>query len=324
MPAAAAPARTHVDPTSLPRGAAPAVPYLVRDTIRDGDLRVRTSRRGQHDALWAVAGGYVVRDFNVGPHRDIRILFVSRSGERRVVARSRNWIPARVSPSGRTIAVQRWAGTTGQRSTLTVTRARTGEVVGERSLRLATLAAVTDRRALVGLRARWHRPATLWWNLSHDRLRRIYDQAATSADVAHDRVVFDRTPVGEFCNRVALLSRPARTLWRSCRVDPHEWSPSGTHAVAAPTYFDAAGTDRWWVINGRTAHRRSVLTGRLDWTATWEDDHHFLTLAQSDTGRAGIIRCDLRGTCERASRLWLVPVPADLYYAAPPVVLSTR
>jgi hypothetical protein len=67
-----------------------------------------------------------------------------------------------------------------------------------------------------------------------------------------------------------------------------------------------------------------MITGRLDWTATWEDDHHFLTLAQSDSGRAAIIRCDLSGDCERASRLWSVPVPADLYYAPPPVVLPTR
>lgn len=58
----------------------------------------------------------------------------------------------------------------------------------------------------------------------------------------------------------------------------------------------------------------------------WEDDAHFLTLAQSDAGRAAIIRCDLTGSCERASRLWDVPVPPDpsLFYASPPVVLATR
>jgi hypothetical protein len=80
------------------------------------------------------------------------------------------------------------------------------------------------------------------------------------------------------------------------------------------------------VVDGTTGQRRATIHGRLDWEAVWEDDTHFLTLAQSDAGRAAIIRCDLTGSCERASRLWDVPVPAEpsLYYASPPVVLATR
>jgi hypothetical protein len=324
FPSAAAPRPSPIDPTALARGAAPSVPYLVRDVLRDGDARVSVTKRGTHDALWRATDGYVLRDVNVGADRFVHVVYVSGTGEIRGVARSRGWISVTVSPSGRTIAVQRWIGQTAQRSVITVTRARTGEVVGQRTIRLATLAAVTDHRVLVGLRARWRNPATLWWNLRRDRTRHLYHQAATSADVAHDRVVFNRSTIGEFCNRVAVLSHPARTLWRSCSLVPHEWSPLGDHAVAPPTYFDAAGTNRWWVVDGRTAEREAMLTGRLDWTATWEDDHHFLTLAQSDSGRAAIIRCDSSGDCERASRLWSVPVPADLYYAPPPVVLSTR
>ena len=75
------------------------------------------------------------------------------------------------------------------------------------------------------------------------------------------------------------------------------------------TYRETAGNDR------RAA--------RLD--AAWKDDAHFLTLAQSDAGKAAIIRCDLTGVCERASRVWDVPVPLEpsLYYAKPPVVLAT-
>lgn len=49
-------------------------------------------------------------------------------------------------------------------------------------------------------------------------------------------------------------------------------------------------------------------------------------MAQSDAGRAAVLRCDLAGTCERASRVWRVPLPSEpsLYYAPPPVVLAGR
>ena len=90
------------------------------------------------------------------------------------------------------------------------------------------------------------------------------------------------------------------------------------------TYFDAAGTDTWWVGRGRSGRLVAAVGGRLDWRAVWEDDRHLLTLAQGDDGTAAIVRCDLDGACERASRLWDVPVPSEpsLYYASPPVVLA--
>lgn len=318
---------THIDPAALPRGGNPAVAYLVHDTIRDGVRRVAATRRGEHQALWVVSGGYLVRDVNVGPRGLTRVVYISLAGERRVVARSsRGWMPVAVSASGRRVAVQRSSGPTGLRSVITVSHPRTGRVIAHRELRLANVVAVTDHRALISRRARWHHPATVWWNYEDDRLNRIYHQAAIGADIQHDKVVFDRTPVGEFCNRVAVLSRPARTLWHSCRMYPHQWSPDGRHAIATHTYFDAAGTDRWWVIDGRTPQRRAGIAGRLDWDAAWENNNHFLALAQGDNGKAAIIRCDLTGSCERASRLWNVPVPSDpsVYYARPPVLLAAQ
>ncbi len=323
LPAAAEP--NHIDPAALPRGDDPAVVHLVRDTIRDGDRRVPATKRGEHQALWVVSGGYLVRDFNVGPRELTRLVYISRAGDRRVVARSEAWIPVAVSASGRRVAVQLPSGSTGLRTDITVSHPRTGRVIARRELRLANLVAVTDHRALVGRRAGWHRPATVWWNYEHDRLNRLYHQAAVGAEVRHDRVVFARATAGEFCNRVAVLSRPARTLWRSCRVYPHQWSPDGRHATASYSYFDAAGTPRWWVVDGRNGERQASVAGRLDWDTVWEDDGQFLTLSQSDADKAAIIRCDLTGACERASRVWDVPVPSEpsLFYARPPVVLAT-
>lgn len=317
---------SHLDPASLPRGADPAVAYLVGDTIRDGTRQVPATTRGEHDTLWVVAGGYLLRDHDVGARRLVRVVFVSQTGERRVVARSRDLIDVEVSASGRRIAVQVPLDRTGQRSVVTVSRPRSGRVVAQREFRLATLAAVTDHRVLLGRRVGWRDPATVWWNHDRDSLRRIANQAAIDADVRHDRVVFDRSAVGEFCNRVALLTRPAETLWRSCRIYPHQWSPDGAHAIATHTYFDAAGTDRWWVVDGRTGDRQARITGRLDWNAVWEDDRHFLTTAQSDAGKAAVIRCNLAGACERASQIWDVPVPSEpsVFYAPPPVLLAGR
>lgn len=317
---------SHLDPASLPRGADPAVAYLVGDTIWDGTHQVPATTRGEHDALWVVAGGYLLRDHDVGARRLVRVVFVSQTGDRRVVARSQDLIDVAVSASGRRIAVRVPVDRTGQRSVVTVSRPQSGRVVAQREFRLATLAAVTDHRVLLGRRVGWRDPATVWWNLDRNSVRRISDQAAVDADVLHDRVVFDRSSVGEFCNRVALLTRPAATLWRSCRIYPHQWSPDGRHAIATHTYFDAAGTDRWLVVDGRTGDRRARITGRLDWNAVWEDDRHFLTAAQSDAGKAAVIRCNLAGTCERASQIWDVPVPSEpsLFYAPPPVVLADR
>jgi len=317
---------SHLDPASLPRGSDPAVAYLVRDTIRDGALRVPATTRGEHDALWVVAGGYLLRDHDVGARSLVRVVFVSPTGDRRVVARSQDQIDVAVSASGRRIAVRVPSDRTGERSVVTVSRPRSGRIVAQREFRLATLAAVTEHRVLLGRRVGWRDPATVWWNYDRNAIRRIANQAAVDADVRHDRVVFDRTAVGEFCNRVALLSAPTATLWRSCRIYPHQWSPDGRRAIATHTYFDAAGTDRWLVLDGRTGERRSRITGRLDWNAVWEDNRHFLTLAQSDAGKAAVIRCNRAGTCERASRIWDVPVPSEpsLYYAAPPVVLAER
>lgn len=325
-PGPATAAAPHIDPAALSRGENPSVVYMVRNTIRDGNIRIHATHRGDHDALWVVAGGYVVRDVNVGVRGLTRVVYISRTGEQRVMARSRDFITVAVSASGRRMAVQRSSGASGLRTVITVTRPRTGRVVAHREMRQANLVAVTDHRALIGIRARWHHPATVWWNYEHNRLNSVYHQAAVGADVRHDKVVFDRTPVGEFCNRVAPLSRPARTLWHSCRIYPHQWTPDGRHAIATHTYFDAAGTDTWWVIQGHTAQRQGRITGRLDWDAVWEDNTHFLTLAQSDAGKAAIIRCDLTGSCERASGVWDIPVPADpsVYCASTPVVLASR
>lgn len=325
-PAPAVGGQDRLDPSILPVGPAPRVVHLVHDTIRDGELRVPATTRGQHEALWVVSGGYVIRDFNVGPRRLVRVVFVDTTGARRVMARSRQWVDVEVSPGGGRVAIQWNSSPTGRFSVITVEEPASGRVLARREVPLATLVAVTRSRVLLGLRRQWHDPATVWWNFETDDMRRLLGQAAVAADVRTDRLVLTTSAIGEFCHRVVALSRPGRTLSRSCRTMPRQWAPDGLHALATWAYFDAAGTDRWWVVDGRTAEPGVRITGRLDWHAVWEDSTHFLVSAQGDAGRAAVLRCDLEGTCERAGRLWNTPLPTEpsLYYRSPPVVLADR
>ncbi|MGH3480014.1 MAG: hypothetical protein ACRDQD_24655, partial [Nocardioidaceae bacterium] len=82
--------------------------------------------------------------------------------------------------------------------------------------------------------------------------------------------------------------------------------------------------DRWLVKDARTAEVIAAYNGRLDWDVGWEDNGHLLTMAQSDEGKAAVIRCTATGECERASRIWDRAIDLDAYYVAPPVVLSSN
>ncbi|MBF4764637.1 hypothetical protein ISU07_16015 [Nocardioides islandensis] len=311
-----------IEPASLARGPEPQVAYVVHDVIRDGDLRIPVSRKGKHDALWEVTGGYVLRDVNVAPGSRTRLTFVSDTGERREIARSRELMTVTISADGRRIAYQRTVSRTGELTVVTVEDPRTGRILARQRFRLAVVVALDAGRVLLGMRTNWRDPASVWWHYRTGRIQRWYDQAAVRADVPHGRVVFDWPGGGEFCTRVAALSHPRHTLWRSCRMMPHQWSPDGARALATHAYFDARGTTRWWVIGGSSPARELTIAGRLDWHAVWEDDDHFLTLAQGDDGLAAIVRCDLSGSCERASRTWTMPLDPDLYYTSPPVTLA--
>jgi hypothetical protein len=329
MPVEARTAR--IDPATLPRGADPTVPHMIEGTIVDGARTAPATARGDHVALWTTSRGYVVKDAVSPPGGATvtRLVFVSRTGRKRTIARFREYssltTAQAVSPSGRRIA---WAVQPDEarlRTRIKVANPDTGRVLAVRAFRLTTVVAVTGNRVLLAHRVRWRNPETTWWDYRRDTLVKVADQAAVGADLRHDKVVFDRSTNGEFCNRVARLSQPSRTLWRSCRIYPHQWSPDGSRALATHTYFDAAGTDRWLTIDGRIGRPLGRVSGRLDWDAAWEDNRHFLTMAQGDSGTAAIVRCTVAGRCERASRLWPVPLPDDpsVYYAPPPVVLAT-
>lgn len=315
-PAALAP----LDPSALPRGADPDVVHLVRDTIHDGRLRVPATTRGTHVGLWSTSRGYVVKDRVPGGFD--RLVFVNRSGATRVLAR--RVLTAAVSGDGTRIAWSRDVGRDGgPPSVITMANPNTGKIVGRhRFSHGARLVAVRAHRVLLsGLFTAT--PGTRWWKPAGDTVRKISDESAVGVDFRNERIVFDVPRDAPACVRVAGWPDFVRTLWRSCDLVPHRWSPDGDLALATHAYFDDVGTDLWATVDGTTGVRHSQVTGRLDWEAVWEDDQHFLVIGQGDDGMAAIIRCTTGSTCERASRLWFMGVPDYLpNYIAPPVVLA--
>jgi hypothetical protein len=273
--------------------------------------------------LWNTAGGYVVADVARGGR--LRLVHVTTTGDRTVLTR-RSEFSVAVSGSGRRLAWDTFVGPVeGPPSVVTVVDPATGRVVASRRFAAgAHVVMVTGRRVLLARISVRPTNGTLWWNYERNTLRRYYDLSAVRVDPGNDRVVFDIPRDAPACNRVAVFTRPSRELWRSCLWYPEDWSPDGQHAVSTHTYFDAGGTDRWRVVDGRTGERLAKVTGRLDWNAVWEDERHFLTMAMNPAGRAAVIRCDVDAACERASRLWdLAPTPDD-FYLAPPVVLASN
>lgn len=327
VPAAAG--TTPVEPATLARGANPSIPYLVRDVIHDGSARVTATHRGQHLHLWVVKGGYVVQDL-LPRHSRYRLVFIGsggHAGERVVIGRSHLDQSATVSAGGRRIAWTQGPNDLSTRTAVSVSDPLTGQVIARRTFRWARVLGVTRSRVLLTRRDRpvQVHPTTVWWNHRTHRVSTIARREAVRADLVHHRIVIATGQFDEpaFCNRVAPLTHPARTLWRSCSLAPHAWSPDGSRVLATHTYFDDVGTNRWFTLRASDATRLGQIRGRLDWDAVWEDNQHFLTLALGDSGQASIVRCTVGGRCERASRLWDVgKATSQPNYIAPPVVLA--
>jgi hypothetical protein len=326
-PALAAPAQAkpaHLDPAALARGADPQIPYLLGNTLHDGDRTVRVAKAPNHIALYETRRGYVVVDNLPRAKRTFRITSISDSGRRKVIARPEASYTTALSPFGNRLAWSDRISDLSGRSIVKVVDPHTGRRVARRAFRNADVLAVTANRVLITRTLPGGNEAvTLWWNYRRDRVRQVAPQQGLHADVRNDVLALSR-PFAGACARVVRLSRPERQLYRNCRIDPHTWSPNGRHAMATNIYFDAPGTDRWVVTDARTGEPRARVTGRLDWDVAWEDNRHFLTMAQSDQGKAAVIRCDLQARCERAGRLWDRAVNEDEYFVGPPVLLASN
>jgi hypothetical protein len=319
--------RSPIEPSTMNRGAAPTVTYLVHDTIHDGTQRIPGTTRGRHQRIWDLRDGYLLQDW-LQKAQVMRLVFIgkgSHAGEKRVLGRSPLHMSVAVSPGATRVVWTQGPNDLSKPTIVRVTDPVTGRLVAGRLFRLADVRAVTRTRVLLSRRGAHTPSTTIWWTYAHNVVKTIADRAVLRADVRHDRIVLASGVLDAFCNRVAPLSNPDRTLWRSCDWMPHAWSPDGTRVLATHTYFDDVGTNRWVTLRDRDASRLGGITGRFAWHAAWEDDQHFLTLALGDSGKAAIIRCTVGGRCERASRLWNVgKATSQPNYIAPPVLLTSN
>lgn len=316
----------HVDPAAMERGADPRVARIVGNKIVDGERSLQVRRANLHMELWRTAGGYVVVDNVRHEKRLFRLTSVSKTGERTVLARPEWLAGSAVSLDRRTLAWGNAIGDLAEPTVVNVVDPDTGVAKGRRTFPgRADVVAVTRSRVLLTKEAKTGPDSTWWWNFRRDSLHKVSDWTATRADLRNDRVVLmPKSSVPSRCHRVAALSKPGVALWRSCGITPYAWSPDGERAVSTHIYFDFPGTDRWAVVDGSTGTRGAQVNGRLAWDVAWEDNRHFLTLAQSDQGKAAVIRCTVRAKCERASKVWDIPVDLDAYFVAPPVVLASN
>ncbi len=209
-------------------------------------------------------------------------------------------------------------------SVVTVVNPRTGREIASRSFRYAEPVGVDGSKVVLNRRGPNSAMVSAAWRYERDTVKRISGRTLLDSDLLQRIFVFRGLGDGggQGCARVARSFDISRTLWRACRYEPSDWSRNGDHALATWDYFDMAGTDRWLVTNGRTGDKQGRITGRFDWVAVWEDNSHFLTMAQADDGDQAIIRCNVRGNCERASRLWDGQINQDYYYTAPPALIA--
>jgi hypothetical protein len=253
----------------------------------------------------------------------MRLTAYDRDGSSYVVARG-SWLTVVVSPDKRRVVVtDDVRGGLGP-FVVTVVNPTTGRELGSRSFRYADAVGVDDTKVVLNRLTADHDIVSAAWRYERDTLTRISGRRVQDTDLLQRIFVFAGIGDGggQGCARITRSYDISRTLWRPCRYEPSDWSRDGDHALATWDYFDVAGTDRWLVANGRTGDKQRWIFGRLAWVAVWEDNDHFLTMAQGDDGDRAIIRCSVQGPCERASRLWDGRINEDLYYTAPPALLA--
>jgi len=98
-------------------------------------------------------------------------------------------------------------------------------------------------------------------------------------------------------------------LWETCDHSLDHFSPDGELLLAGPAYRSGAGDTAIAVLDAQDGtvlqELESTREGFIVDTA-FEDDEHVLAVVVDD-GKAAIVRCDLAGSCERATDL--APAP---------------
>lgn len=275
-----------VRPDSLPAGEGPAIPTQVGRQILEGEARVSVPRNsrllGKSGTAYVVAAGG-------------RVLRVEEDGARTTLASTGDDAELRLSRDGAHLVVTRGVG--GSRSRVAVLDAETGERVARRTF--PDYATVMDADAGRMVLSTWSPARTLWWDFVSDRTSRIVGRTAGRVDIRADRLAtFTGDPYDGGCTVVTSLTRPRRTLWRSCQEAVVAFSPNGRRMATFHILTDGLGPN---TVHARTIGGRKIATYAAYWFGSieWETGRTLL-LDTHTKRRTALVRCEA-DDCERAS-----------------------
>lgn len=278
-----------VRPGALPAGDRPAVPTQVGRHVLEGDTRVKlpsnTYLLGRSGTAYVVAGNG-------------RVLRLEADGTTAEIARVADDAELVLSRDGAHVIVTRLIRLArGGDGLVMVIDASTGARVARRTFsHYATVLDADEGRLVLST---WTPGRTLWWDFVSGGISRIVGRAAGHADIRADRLAtFTGDPYDGGCTVVTSLTRPRRTLWRSCREAVVAFSPDGGRMATMHILADGLGPSS---VRARTVRGRAIASYDAYWfgSIAWESDR-VLLFDTHTRRRTALVRCEV-GECQRAS-----------------------
>lgn len=234
-PTSARPDPIRIQPGDLLPGTDAGVLYSTGNTIHVGDRDIRTDLAGPLDVVDRAAHGYVV-----ATRSPDRLWTVHRDGSATLLGRlPGSWADIEVSTDGTRVAVswfRRGHTHVGIDRTTDGQRIHHARFAGD-----VDLDGYGKRRVLLST---WSPDRTFWYTPASQHRTVIARQKAFNVDVAHDRISFgvrDPNGVDGLCVRLARLTTPDQTTWRTCEQKPLAWSGRGGRVLTTDLRSDGLG-----------------------------------------------------------------------------------
>lgn len=317
-PAVAAPEPIRLNPSTLPQGAPPAIPYFDPYTKRlyDGSKRLNlTTLQGTVEQVHKVDGGYLLGR-STSPGADL--VFVSTGGKRTLI--TQQWRPPRcdclrsdvmVDSGGGSVTFNRTTSSGSYKDTVTVSLPAL-RIIRTRSFSsLPRLFEQRRGRVLLGLVDRLVR-----WAPGTNRTAEVAaGGAGFEAADSTARQLVARADDGGGAQSVEPLPPATGASWA---LDADEnisaWSADDLY-VAGSFEIKTDGTDDGFIVR-RASDGDATLVVYIPARAriTWENNTTVLFPTWYEYGDFQMVRCTIAGDCERVG-------PASKYHA---YVVATR
>ena len=292
---ATATAPVELQPQDLARGADIAIPHIADGDFVDGARRVVLP--GTDAELLGASGDAWVasawRTNALGETRDRRLLRIEADGSLRELLRPRDAHATMLSEDGSRLVAVPEPGD--RRAPVKVWSATDGSEIASRTFRRYPEVVSADaRKVLVRTTDR-----LAWWRVGRDSVRTLTRALTGPASIEHDLLTtYTEDPYLGGCTRLARLSRPRTTIWRSCADRVAAFSPDGTQMVTFDILTDGLGPGE---VRLRELDGIRLATYRTNWFSGWEwESPGTLLLDVNGAGKASVVRCTL-DDCENAT-----------------------